>query len=74
MQDYHPGDIVLVSFPFVDVELVDWQKVGLLLPSVVRVHKLATLEKRLVERELGKLTDSDWMQVRAKIQQLWSLI
>lgn len=30
-----------------DVEIVAWQEAGLLLPSVVRVHKLATLEKRL---------------------------
>jgi len=35
-----------------DVELVEWQQAGLLLPSVVRVHKLATLGKRLVERRL----------------------
>jgi hypothetical protein len=37
---------------------------------VVRVHKLATLEKRLVERRLGVLAASDWAQVQAKIQQL----
>jgi mRNA interferase MazF len=44
---------------------------GLLLPSVVRVNKVATLEKRLVERRLGALTASDWAQVQAVIQQLW---
>ena len=31
-------------------ELMEWEQAGLLLPSVVRVHKVATLEKRLVER------------------------
>jgi hypothetical protein len=41
---------------------------------VVRVHKLATLEKRLVERRLGVLAASDWAQVQAKIQQLWASI
>jgi len=55
-----------------DVELVDWQKAGLLLPSVARVHKLATLEKRLVERRLGALTAGDWAQVRTRMQQLWA--
>ena len=55
-----------------DVELADWQQAGLLLPSVVRVHKVATLEKNLVERRLGTLTHSDWAQVQAKVQQLWS--
>jgi PemK-like, MazF-like toxin of type II toxin-antitoxin system len=27
-----------------DVELTDWQREGLLFPSIVRIHKLATLE------------------------------
>lgn len=62
------GQIARTTF---DVELVEWRKAGLLLPSVVRVHKLATLEKRLVERRLGALTARDWAQIRAKIQQLW---
>jgi len=57
-----------------DVELMEWEQAGLLLPSVVRVHKVATLEKRLVERRLGALTPSDWAQVRVKIRQLWTSI
>ncbi|MFL5806737.1 MAG: type II toxin-antitoxin system PemK/MazF family toxin [Roseiflexaceae bacterium] len=57
-----------------DIELIDWQREGLLFPSVVRIHKLATLEKYLVERKLGKLTRRDWSRVRALIQQLWSAI
>jgi mRNA interferase MazF len=57
-----------------DVELVEWQPAGLLLPSFVRVHKVATLEKRLVERRLGILTPNDWAKVQAKIQQLWTSI
>lgn len=59
--------------PF-DVELVEWQQAGLLLPSIVRVHKVATLEKRLVERRLGTLRTSDWQRVRTAIQQLWASI
>ena len=109
MADYHPGEVVLLTFPFADamgakrrpalvvldtgdqdlivarvtsqtaqavfdVGLRDWQQAGLLLPSVVRVHKLATLEKRLVERRLGALTSNDWAQVRTTIQQLWASI
>jgi mRNA interferase MazF len=41
---------------------------------VVRVHKIATLEKALVERKLGILTPRDWAQVQARTQQLWALI
>jgi mRNA interferase MazF len=107
MQDYRPGEIVLLSFPFTDatevkrrpalvlldtggedivvgrvtsqvaqgpfdVELAGWREAGLLLPSVVRVDKVATLEKRLVERRLGALTAGDWARVQAVIQQLWA--
>lgn len=55
-----------------DVALMEWQRAGLLLPSIVRVHKVATVEKHLVERQLGALTKSDWAQVRAVIRRLWS--
>jgi mRNA interferase MazF len=57
-----------------DIELLDWQKAGLLFPSVARIHKIATLEKLLVERKLGKLTRGDWRKVRASVQLLWSTI
>jgi mRNA interferase MazF len=109
MQNYQPGEVLLLSFPFgdavgskrrpalvlldtddediivaritsqivptdFDVELDEWQRAGLLLRSYVRVHKVATLEKRLIERRLGTLTANDWAKVRAKIQQLWTSI
>ena len=57
-----------------DVEIVEWQQAGLLRPSVVRLHKLNTLEKLLVERRLGILQPSDWKQVRQCLQQTWSSI
>jgi mRNA interferase MazF len=57
-----------------DVVLGDWQRAGLMLASVVRTHKPATIEKRLVERKLGALTPRDWAQVRTAVQQLWATI
>ena len=54
-----------------DVAIHDWQQAGLLLPSVARVHKLATLEKRLVERRLGSLAPNDWRRVSAAIRQMF---
>ena len=106
MENYRPGELVLMSFPLADatqgkrrpavvlldtgdedivvarvtsqtvrtpfdVELVEWQRAGLLLPSFVRVHKVATLEKRLVERRLGALTVNDWARVRGVVQRFW---
>ena len=55
-----------------NIELEDWGSAGLLLPSIARVHKLATLEKRIVERRLGALTSNDWNRVRESIQRLWT--
>ncbi|NJK96865.1 MAG: type II toxin-antitoxin system PemK/MazF family toxin [Bacteroidales bacterium] len=43
--------------PF-DVYIDNWEKSGLRLPSVIRVHKLATLEKDMVEIVMGKIHNS----------------
>ena len=51
--------------PGYDVKLIEWKLAGLLLPSVVRLHKLATLQKTLVERRLGVLTIKDTSRVKA---------
>lgn len=53
-----------------DIELQEWKQAGLRLPSVVRLHKLATLEKQLVERSLGRLTKPDLQQVQSTLQRL----
>ncbi len=54
-----------------DVRLVEWRKAGLLLPSVVRMHKLATLQKTLVERQMGILTQKDMSNIQARLKQMW---
>jgi len=40
-----------------DYYLDSWRDAGLKLPSVVRVHKIATLEKSLFETKMGKLDE-----------------
>ncbi|MEG3890792.1 type II toxin-antitoxin system PemK/MazF family toxin [Microcoleus sp. Z1_A1] len=57
-----------------DVEIQEWQQAGLKRPSVVRLHKLNTLQKSLVERRLGILTPDDLAQVRDRVKQIWSFI
>lgn len=54
-----------------DVPITDWQGAGLLAPSVVRLHKLATLEKALIRRRLGKLQQADRQQVSAVMRQTY---
>ena len=53
------------------VTLRKWREAGLLLPSVVRLHKVATLEKSLVKRTLGQLTKEDEGVVRVTLEQMW---
>ncbi|MBI3536399.1 MAG: type II toxin-antitoxin system PemK/MazF family toxin [Chloroflexi bacterium] len=47
-----------------DVPISEWRGAGLLLPSIVRLHKLATLEKSLIVRRLGSLQKSDREDVK----------
>jgi len=47
-----------------DVRLVDWKAGGLIAPSVVRLSKIATLRKSLVDRHLGALSSKDKRTVR----------
>ena len=56
-----------------DIELNDWDTAGLLTPSIVRIHKLATIEKRLVERRLGILSVGDLDRVRETAHRLWTI-
>jgi mRNA interferase MazF len=55
-----------------DVAIANWKAAGLLAPSVVRLHKLATIDKSLVQRRLGKLTGNDRTNVAAAITQFCS--
>jgi mRNA interferase MazF len=58
---------------FADYPLQDWQRAGLLGPSVVRVGKLLTLHKTLVRRKLGALTPSDLTEVEKRLVQVFEL-
>ena len=42
----------------------DWLKFGLKLPSVVRVHKMATLEKDMIEEIMGYIDETILDKVR----------
>lgn len=62
--DFNDGDIIVCRITSQiyktqhDVLIDQWKEAGLRLPSVIRVHKLATLEKGLVELIMGKIDDS----------------
>jgi mRNA interferase MazF len=55
-----------------DVAITQWQSSGLRLPSVVRVEKLATVEKSAVLRPLGTCRPVDWASVQRGLRELWA--
>jgi len=55
-----------------DIEITDWRAAGLLLPSIVRLHKLATLEKRLIRRTLGNLSPTDRQMVAEMLGKIFA--
>ncbi len=60
------------SSPF-DIPVTRWKESGLLAPSVIRVHKLATIEKSLIARRLGRLEDPDRRAFRIAFEQAFNL-
>jgi mRNA interferase MazF len=54
-----------------DIEIIDRRSAGLRVPSIVTPHRVATLEKRLIGRELGMLSVHDLDRVRGKKNRLW---
>ena len=70
IQDSSDGDIIVcrITSQIYDTEndvfVTNWKQSGLKLPSVIRVHKIATLDKTMIEVIMGKI-DID-MQSRVK--------
>ena len=56
-----------------DHVVADWEHAGLLMPSVVRCGKLVTLERALIRRALGELTQNDLDGVRKRVSAALSL-
>jgi len=76
INDFNDGDIIVCRITSqiyeteFDVYLDNWSKFGLKLPSVIRVHKLATLEKDLVEATLGNIDAS----IKEKVTEIMNRI
>ena len=63
INDYDDGDIIVcrITSEIYDTKndyyLDNWSEAGLKLPSVVRVHKIATFDKNLVDTRMSKLDE-----------------
>lgn len=53
-----------------DLYLKHWGDYGLLLPSCVRVSKIATLDKNLVIKKIGKIESPDRRNIRSILKKL----
>lgn len=76
VNDYNDGDIIVCRITSQiyntnkDVYIENWEKSGLRLPSVIRIHKIATLEKNMVDIVMGKIDESMKAKVRSIISNL----
>ncbi len=76
IQDSDDGDVIVCRITSkiyqsdFDIEITNLEKSGLKLPSVIRVHKIATLEKNLVELKMGQIGAGIKVKVRDTIKSL----
>jgi len=54
-----------------EAEIKEWEKSGLISKSYIRLHKIATLEKSIVDKKLGELQKGDIETVKAIFKKLW---
>ncbi len=77
---YDSGDADLLVVPVTsqmarslrDVPVVNWQRAGLRLPSIVRLEKLATVDKSTVLKKMGHIAPDDWEKTKAVLKQLFA--
>ena len=48
-----------------DIEIDDWVKCGLKLASIIRIHKIATLDKDLIKLKMGEISN----QIKEKVKE-----
>ena len=56
-----------------DLRITDWKNAGLLKESYIRISKMATLEKGMVNRKLGMLASDDLSQAKQRIKEMFDL-
>jgi mRNA interferase MazF len=55
-----------------DIAFTDWKAAGLLAPSVVRLSKVTTIKKSLVDKLLGELTFTETQHVKNEWRALFA--
>jgi len=74
--DTNDGDIIVcritskLYYTEYDFKVESWKECGLKLPSVIRLHKIASLEKNLVEQTIGTISDKLKQKLKKKFASL----
>ncbi|MCY7351320.1 MAG: type II toxin-antitoxin system PemK/MazF family toxin [Cytophagaceae bacterium] len=78
LKDTQDGDLLVArvtsrlrSGPY-ELSIQDWQMTGLLRPSQIRIHKIASLEVSLVVRSIRSLSVTDFSELRRGLEQFWT--
>jgi len=53
-----------------DINIEMWEKAGLMLPSIIKLEKIATLAKPLIDTKLGMLNEADMAALKNKIKEI----
>lgn len=76
ISDFDDGDIIVCRITSQmynsknDLFIDEWESAGLKLPSVIRVHKIATLEKNMVEIVMGQVDETTKLKIKTIITAL----
>jgi mRNA interferase MazF len=64
-QELLPSDMIIIKGD------PGFEQTGLAVSSVIRIHKLATIPKSLIKRELGRLEINQQKEIDVKIKELF---
>ena len=76
LKDTNDGDVIVCRITSkiyqsrYDIEFKNWKRAGLKLPSIIRTHKIATLDKNLIELRIGKIDLATLNKVKMIIRKL----
>jgi mRNA interferase MazF len=79
IKDTNDGDVIVCRITSklyntaYDIELKEWDTYGLKLPSIIRVHKLASLEKAMIDFKFGEIGPALLAEVITAINNLTAL-
>jgi mRNA interferase MazF len=57
----------------IDVKDADFGQTGLKVSSTIRLHRLMTVSKKIIKRELGELTKNQQTEIESRLRKLFNL-